>query len=485
MIGIQNRKISEGDFYDIREGVLNQWETGKDVPSLEECAMQLKRLPVNKQFSNCLSKAKNEKVTLCQPRAGVALIDEQISLLNFLQEEGGAELLTATIDSYTRNNRYQDAQKYFLESEQLGRSMLNGFPAINHGVSGCRKLLDSVNAPIQARHGTPDARLLSEIIHASGWTSNEGGGICYNIPYAKDISLEKSLLDWQYCDRLVGLYQEMGAELNREFFAPLTATLIPPFLGNSIMIIEALLAAEQGVYNMTVGLGQGGQIQQDVAAMIALRQQTEEYLSMYGYTANVTTVFHQWMGGFPADEAQAFGLICQGSTTATLCNATKVIVKTPHEAHGVPTKEANAQGLRATKQVLNLLKGQSLPLSKELHAEVNLIKAETKCIIDKVYELGGGDLAKGVVQSFRDGILDIPFAPSKHNHNKLLPVRDNYGAIRILDFGNLPINQEIKDLHRELLEERSLFEGRKANFQMVIDDIFAVSKGHLVGRPDA
>ena len=69
----------------------------------------------------------------------------------------------------------------------------------------------------------------------------------------------------------------------------------------------------------------------------------------------VTTVLHQWMGGFPQDEAQAFGVISWGSAAAALSHATKVIVKTPHEAMGVPTAEANAQGLRCTKQVISML----------------------------------------------------------------------------------------------------------------------------------
>ena len=47
-----------------------------------------------------------------------------------------------------------------------------------------------------------------------------------------------------------------------------------------------------------------------------------------------------------ADESRAYGLISLGSTTAALSGATKVIVKTPHEAFGIPTKEANAGGIK-------------------------------------------------------------------------------------------------------------------------------------------
>ena len=208
---------------------------------------------------------------------------------------------------------------------------------------------------------------LAEITHASGWTSNEGGGISYNIPYAKNVTLEKTILDWQYCDRLVGFYEEQGISINREPFGPLTGTLVPPSTSNAVAIIEALLAAEQGVKNITVGYGQCGNLIQDVAAIRALEEQCDEYLKANGYKdVYLTTVFHQWMGGFPADEAKAFGVISTGAATAALAGATKVIVKTPHEAIGIPTKEANAQGIKATKMTLNLLRGQRMPMSKEL-----------------------------------------------------------------------------------------------------------------------
>lgn len=480
---LKNTKWTEEKFFKEREAVLNQWPTGKEV-DLNKAVDHLKKVPEHKNFSAKLRKAKEEGVTLAQPRAGVALIDEHIELLTYLQDAGEADLLPSTIDSYTRQNRYDECEVGIKESIAAGRSLLNGFPGVNHGVEGCKRVFEAVELPLQARHGTPDARLLSEIIHAAGWTSNEGGGISYNIPYAKSVSIEKTVLDWQYCDRLVGFYEEQGIAINREPFGPLTGTLVPPSTSNVVAIIEALLAAEQGVKNITVGYGQCGNMVQDVAAIRALEEQANEYLREYGYNVYLTTVFHQWMGGFPQDEAKAFGLISTGAATAALAGATKVIVKTPHEAIGIPTKEANAQGIRATKMALNLLRGQRMPLSKELETEIAIIKAETKCMLDKVYELGKGDLAVGTVKAFAAGIIDIPFAPSKYNAGKMMPARDNNGAVRYLEFGNLPFSEELKAYNRRKLEDRGKFEGRDVSFQMTIDDIFAVGKGVLIGRPE-
>ncbi len=481
---LKNKKLTNDTFYKIREEILSHWPTGKEI-DFQEAAEYLRNIPEDKNFSLKLKKAKKEGITLAQPRAGVALISEHLELLRYLQDEGGADLLPSTIDSYTRQNRYNECEIGIRESREAGRSMLNGFPAVNHGIAGCRRVFEAVKLPLQARHGTPDARLLTEIIHASGWTSNEGGGISYNIPYAKSVSLEKTIADWMYCDRVAGIYEEMGIKINREPFGPLTGTLVPPSISNAVAIIEGLLAAEQGVKNITLGYGQCGNLIQDVAAINALVEQAQEYFEMYGYEdIELTTVLHQWMGGFPADEAKAFGVISGGAVAAALSGATKVIVKTPHEAVGIPTKEANAMGIKATKQTLNLLKGQRLSMSKELALEITVIRAETKCILDKVFEAGNGDLAVGAVKAFEQGIIDIPFAPSKFNAGTILPARDNNGAVRYLNFGNIPLSKELKDFNRELLEERSRYEKRDVSFQMVVDDIFAVGKGVLVGRPE-
>ena len=479
---IQNKKIPDAEFQALRQEVLAQWPTGKDV-NLEEAVAYHKSMPENRIFSKKLIAAKKSGRTLIQPRAGVPVVERHIELLQHLEKFGEADLLPTTIDSYTRQNRYKEAENGINESLRLDRAMLNGFPAVNHGVAKCRQVIESVNVPVQVRHGTPDARLLTEIAYAGGFTSYEGGGISYNLPYCKNIPMERTIKDWQYVDRLTGLYEEMGVSINREPYGPLTGTLVPPCISHAAAIIEALLAAEQGVKNITVGYGQCGNLVQDVAAIRSLEKLTEEYLTKYGYSdVVVTTVLHQWMGGFPADEAKAFGVISMGSAIAGLAKATKVIVKTPHEAVGIPTMEANAAGLRCTKQVVNMLADQDFR-GDAITAEEEIIAEETRAIVDKCFELGMGDIAVGVCRGVESGALDVPFAPCRANAGLMLPARDNNGAVRILNFGNLPFSKELKDFHTAKIEERAKAENRKASFQMVIDDVYAIGKGRLVGRP--
>ena len=59
----------------------------------------------------------------------------------------------------------------------------------------------------------------------------------------------------------------------------------------------------------------------------------------------------------------------------------------------------------------------------------------------------------------------------------------NDGFIRILEFGKLGFTDEIKEYHRQKIAERAASEGRPVSFQLTVDDIYAVSTGHLIGRP--
>ncbi|WP_203416445.1 hypothetical protein, partial [Paracoccus sp. MKU1] len=215
MTEITNTRLDDATFDAERREVLQTWSTGPDVDFDAGVRLQ-EALPEAKRFPLALSRADAENRTLLQPRAGVALLREHIALLNGLAPY--CDVLPTTIDAYTRHNRYAEAQEGIDRSRAAGTSLLNGFPAVNHGVDGCRRLVEAVEKPVQVRHGTPDARLLAEITLCAGFSSYEGGGISYNIPYAKRVALERSIRHWQYCDRLVGRYEEAGIRINREPF---------------------------------------------------------------------------------------------------------------------------------------------------------------------------------------------------------------------------------------------------------------------------
>ncbi len=479
-----DRRMSDEAFHRERTEALASWPTGGAV-DFEEAVRRQLAVPPEKNFAHAMREARDAGKTLLQPRAGVALVDEHIKLLKYLETEGGADLLPTTIDAYTRQNRYAEAGSGIEKSRSAGASLLNGFPAVNYGVDECRRVTEALSKPVQVRHGTPDARLLAEITLAAGFTAFEGGGISYNIPYAKNVPLRSSIARWKYVDRLVGRYEERGVRINREPFGPLTGTLVPPCVSHAVAVLEGLLALEQGVKSLTLGYGQCGNLIQDVAALRSLTAVAEAYFRNAGFTDyELTTVFHQWMGGFPEEEAQAYAVISWGAAAARLAGATKVIVKSPHEAMGIPTKEANAQGLLATRQMVNMLSDQGLLEGAAVEREAALIERETRALLEGALALSPGrDPAEAAERAFEAGVLDVPFAPSNQNRGKILPMRDNEGYVRIFNPGALPLPADIIEHHRLRLEERGKAEGRTPSLRMVTDDIYAIGKGRLVGRP--
>jgi methylaspartate mutase epsilon subunit len=473
---VRDERLSTATLRRIDDELRDDWPTAEAV-DFEEAVSYHQSLPAHKEFAAVLESADRP---LLQPRAGVPTLSGQIELLQYLHQEGGADLLPTTIDSYTRDNAYEKAQSGLDDARESGEDTLNGFPAVNHGVEGCRELIESVDAPIEVRHGTPDARLLAMITFAGGFQSFEGGPISYNIPYTKEHDLEATIEHWQFVDRLAGAYTERGVTINREPFGPLTGTLVPPSIAIAIMLIEGKLAATQGVRSLTLGYGQVGNVVQDVAALCSLRDLGEDYLPE---DVNVTTVFHEWMGGFPPDEARANGVIGLGAATAAIARPDKVITKSPQEFQGVPTKEANAAGLRTTRQLMDMVIEQNIDIDG-IARERDLIFRSVRCLLDRVEELGDGDLARGTVRAFESGELDVPFAPSDSASGDVLPARDDEGRVRILQFGDLALDQDVREVHAARLDHRAETEGRARSFKMVADDVDAISDGHLIGRPE-
>ncbi|MCV5514166.1 methylaspartate mutase subunit E, partial [Escherichia coli] len=76
------------------------------------------------------------------------------------------------------------------------------------------------------------------------------------------------------------------------------------------------------------------------------------------------------------------------------------------EAWGIPTAAANIQGLKASRQMLNMVNEQKFPPCPAVELEIELIKSEVRAVLNKVFELGNGDIARGTVLAFEAGVLD-------------------------------------------------------------------------------
>ena len=448
-------QIPEDEFQRMRRKNLARWPTGREV-DLDEAVDIHKALPKHKQLAWVMRKAVEEGRCLTQPRGGVGTFEGQKALMQNLDQKGLADIVPTTTDSYTRNERFDQAQRGLEESEREGRSMLNGYPIVNYGLPAARELIASIDKPAILLTGTSMPKLTGEIGFAGGYSGYLGSGIAYTVSYIKELSIEDGIRNYQYLDRLAALYADRGVELHRRQPGFLTGTNVPPCIAISVCVLDCLLAAAQGVRHYGLELGQTLHLIQDAAAIAACRELAQEYLGKAGYRDVFTPITSlHWMGAWPYDDPQSAAIVSWGGTLAAIGGAASVTTKTTHEAYGVPTADINSEGLRMTRMAIYLARQVSLQGLPEYETEIEQLRREVRPILDRVLELGEGDVAVGTVRAFEAGVLDIPWSPNKYVRGRVLPARDDQGYLRILDPGDMPFPREVMEYHEERLRRRA------------------------------
>ena len=123
-----------------------------------------------------------------------------------------------------------------------------------------------------------------------------------------------------------------------------------------------------------------------------------------------------------------------------LAEGEAVYVRTIDEAAGIPAKETHAVCYRAAKLIFDVVRAQKLIVDiEEIRTEEKITEIEVRAIMDKILDLGDGDVAVGFEKGVQTGAIDSPLAGNVNLKSKVLGIRDNKGACRYLDFGNLPI----------------------------------------------
>jgi methylaspartate mutase epsilon subunit len=469
-------QIPEDLFAKLRQENLARWPSGAEV-DLDEAVDYHLSLPDHKRLPWVLRQAEAEGRCLTQPRGGFGTFELQIELMKTLDSDGCADVVPTTTDSYTRNERWEQAEVGIAESEKAGRSMLNGFPMVNYGPKRTRQLIDAIDKPGIVLSGTCMPRLTGEVGYAAGYTGYLGSGLAYVTSYVKEMTIEEAIRNYQYLDRLAALYQDKGIELHRRQPGFLTGTNIPPSIAIVTCVIDALLAAAQGVKSYGLEMGQTLHLIQDAAAIRACRELAQEYLNRAGFDDVSTPIISlQWMGAWPHDDAQCAALVVYGGTLAAIGGAASVTTKSTHEAFGIPTPQANAEGLRMTRMAIYLARQIRLDDHPEFLAEVDLIKREVRPILDRTFEIGEGDIAVGTVRACDAGIIDVPWSPNRHVKSRVMPARDADGYLRILDPGDMPFDKEVLELHTERLRRRAEREGVPCDRELAVSSVYEISE---------
>jgi len=363
---------------------------------------------------------------------------------------------------------------------------LNGFPTVVHGVKGTKKVVEATEAACNQRlTNVGGIRLMAEIALASGMTGALVDPLITFGWYEKTATPQQCFEEYQYVYRLIGTYAEKGVIIAIDLDGVGTNLQFPPTPSIVSNIVCALLAAEQGVKAVIPWAFLYGNLAQDIAGVRLMEAMVKEYLNKFGYSdTKVPGVFPAQIPLFPypQDMGPAFGFLCYSAMVAALGAGEAVSLRSIDEGAGIPSKEAHSVSYRAAKWIFDIVRQQRISLdTDEVKTEERILELEVRSIMDKILELGEGDVAVGFELAVQGGVYDLPLCGNMNVRNKVLGIRDLRGACRYLDFGDLPFSHEVKEFHREKIREREVTEGRKMDLQRVIDDFWAFSKGRLIG----
>jgi methylaspartate mutase epsilon subunit len=477
---VSNKRIDDDLLMKKRREELDKWPTGKEV-DFEEAVAYQKSLPDSKIWWKVMVKLREEGRMSVFPRAGTPVLEEMIELCRGLRDSG-VVLIPVTTDSYTRLGQYEKVEEILRESEKTGRALLNGYPIINQGVKQTRKLVESVDAAFSPRGAG------GEIGIASGLTTFGGGIELLRFgSYDKSTTVQELVEKSQNGMRILGWYADRGVILCQDLHGWLPGAPFPLTINIVGLIIEAVTAAEQGQKALYPLVHCMGNMTQDLAWINLVPRLLREYLDAFGYRDTMI------IGTCPAqtplfpvamDMGGAFAYLCYVAMVGALSGSNAVDLRTIDEGAGIPGKDTNAVSYRAAKWIFDVVREQRVEIEvKDIDVEEKVTETEVRAIMDRVLDMGDGDIVAGLVHAVESGVLDSPWSPNVNVKDQVLGVRDARGACRYLEFGNLPLPEDIKDFHRQKIAEREKLEGRKADYHTAVKDLWSFSKGKIVGIP--
>ena len=481
-IFVRDVMMPEDEFLKKHEQVISVWPTGKEI-DLEEAVAYNKSLPKHKNMNWMLKKHKAEHKTGLYPRSGTPIIEQEIELLKGMNEVGVC-MFPFTTDSYSRNMRFDMAQQALEESIRTGQAKLNGYPIVNHGVKATRKVVESCYGALDARSSREGQAIIAEMAFASGISAIPQSMFGWVAGYDKRATPQECVQTAQYSARLSGYYAERGHIINHATHGWLANGVIPTYVGIACQVLEALLSAGQGAKSFSPMVNFNGNMAQDLGEFRAAERVYRDKLDQYGHAdCEIPGVIanQSFLYTFPRDVGMAFGYINYTAMLGALANVPACSVKTIDEAIGVPSLESHKQTYRSANWIYNVVRQQNFQIeSKDIDIEEKMCYMAVSAIVDRVMELGEGDVAVGIVKGLYSGVLDCPFSISMHLQDNTLGVRDLHGAVRYLEYGNVPIPEEVREYERGKIAEREAYEKRKMSYKVSIADFFTLAKGTLI-----
>jgi methylaspartate mutase epsilon subunit len=463
-----------------KEEVLPQWPTGKAVENLDECVAYAKESMKRKGTvaSKVLSRMKEGKFVWC-PQFGRATVEEMLDGMKMWEETTTIVpdgLMIIYSDSYTRKGFFGRAQEAIDRSKKEGRSMINGFPIVCHGLENMRKINDALQTPLLFNFADEDARLQCEIGYASGVTQAGGRSLQEVIAHCKKIPLDEMIKLNQYELRLAAHYEENGVPMAVGAASHMTGYDTPGFAVVN-HVFQALLTAGQGLKYQFHTHASLMHLVQDTARFEVCDRLTKEYLKKFGFElAGQWKCIYPFLGAWPQVEHEAVAMITWAAVIGQMAGCHMSFLKCIDEAWATPTAKGMAQSISLVKHLEQIMGKQPLPESDTLALEERMIELEVRAVLDRCFELGDGEIIAAMCKGVDAGVVDTMFTPWIYNKGKVLSCRDHEGAVRYLEHGDIPLPKEVIEYNKEKIARREEKEGKKVDFSTVIKDIKYASR---------
>ena len=390
-----------------------------------------------------------QNVLYVQPRMGVSCIHEMHRRLSILKNSGLPIIGTLTLDSYSRVGQFQELQKAF-----QNRMPINGFPITIYTPSEIREEILSLQSDsffIQVRHGTPQPETLFNHMLKCGLYLTEGGPASYCFPYGR-IPLRDSIHSWKKaCLKL----SEARENVHLESFAGcMMGQMGHPTILIALSILEGLFFSQTGIYDISLSYTQGYSLQQDLAAVSALKELAKTY-----FPPNVKwhVVVYTFMGLYPQTQHGHEAILRESVQLAHQSGAKRLIVKTAEESTKIPSFEENFAALTFAANQKSFFETPEFDTEEK---EKLIFQASQ--IIESVLHLDQ-DIGNCILKGFQKGLLDVPFCLHPDNPNQTTTYLDKHGYVCWGRTGNLalpPVKAERKLTSSELINSLSFNRNR-------------------------
>ncbi|MFB7115763.1 methylaspartate mutase [Streptomyces sp. NPDC056291] len=377
-----------------------------------------------------LAALRSSQGLLVQPRMGFSDPRQMRAGLLAVRQARAATVATLTLDSYTRVKDYASVERALTDGIPL-----NGYPLVTHGPATTRAVLDGIpgpDLPVQVRHGSavPDD-IIAALVEA-GLDATEGGPVSYCLPYGR-VPLREATASWARSCRRFAELRNRGIEPHLESFGGcMMGQMCPPGLLIAITVLETLFFHQHGLRSVSLSYAQQTHVRQDEEAIAALRSLATDFIPD---DTDWHIVLYTYMGKYPRTRDGALLVLRAAAELAVRTGATRLIVKTPAEAHRIPTIEENVEALAHAAAAAAAAERVGTP-----HAppQDTGIATEARQLVEAVLDLHP-DVGQALLRAFAKGYLDVPYCLHSDNRGRARGYIDETGRLRWASVGAMPI----------------------------------------------